>query len=90
MTIDPGQPMHRMQIAIELVETGADAIMSARPDMSRMHALNTAALVLNATFPPSAVLVAEQAVRRAADNAHDPVGALREYVDELRAGDTST
>lgn len=74
-----------MEKAAELVEIGAAALMAARPGMRRMEALNTAALVLNAAFPPAAVLVAEQAAQRAADGHHDPVGALRDYVDELRA-----
>lgn len=80
--------MSPMEKAAELVEIGATALMAARPGMRRMEALNTAALVLNATFPPAAVLVAEQAAARAwARRDDDPFGALREYVDELRAGD---
>lgn len=80
--------MSPMEKAAELVEIGATALMAARPGMRRMEALNTAALVLNATFPPAAVLVAEQAAARAWDRrGDDPFGALREYVDELRDGD---
>lgn len=80
--------MSPMEKAAELVEIGATALMAARPGMRRMEALNTAALVLNATFPPAAVLVAEQAAQRAWDRrTADPYGALREYVDELRAGE---
>lgn len=82
--------MNPMDKAVELVEIGAAALMAARPRMGRMEALNTAALVLNATFPPAAVLVAEQAAQRASAGPSDPAAALRAYVDELRAGDTST
>lgn len=80
--------MSPMDKAVELVEIGATALMAGRPRMGRTEALNTAALVLNATFPPAAVLVAEQAAARAWDRRDDdPFGALREYVDELRAGE---
>lgn len=82
--------MSPMQHAVELVEVGALALMDADPRMTRLQALTRAAVVMNATFPAAAVLVAQEAARRAWEHRdEDPFGTLRAYVDELRDGDPS-
>lgn len=75
-----------VQIATDLIELGADALITADPSMSRARALNASAVVLAAVFPPAAVLVAQQAAHRAWKHRDtDPFTALSDYVVELQA-----
>jgi hypothetical protein len=73
------------EIATTLIERGATALIDADPTMTHLQALTTAAVVLAATFPPAAVLVAQQAAQRAWKHRDDPFTALSDYVVELQA-----
>lgn len=73
-------------IAITLIELGADALTAADPKMTHAQALAASAVVLAATFPPCAVLVAQNAAQRAWNHRDDdPFTALSDYVVELQA-----
>lgn len=75
-----------IEIAIDLIELGADALITADPSMSRARALNASAVVLGAVFPPAAVIVAQQAAQRAWKHRDDdPFTALSDFVVELQA-----
>lgn len=78
--------MNPSDVAVDMIALGADALCEAVPKMPRHEAVAMAAVVLAATFPASAALVAEQAHERA-QKAHyaGPVAAVREYAAELRA-----
>lgn len=74
------------EVAGSLIGKGADALIDAFPGMTHLQAFSVSAVVLAATFPPSAVLVAQQAARRASQHRDgDPVGAVSDYVVELQA-----
>jgi putative ribosome biogenesis GTPase RsgA len=73
-------------VAIDLIELGANALMNATPGMSRHEAVTMSAVVMAATFPELAALVAEQAHDRAVKHHYGgPVAAVAQFAAELRA-----
>jgi hypothetical protein len=77
--------MHPNDVAIDMVQLGADAISDVFPTMDRPGAVAAASAVLAATFPELAAIVAEQAHDRARNHAHrEPVAAVADYAAELR------
>lgn len=82
-----------MATAIDVIELGADALMTAAPALRRHEAVAMTAVILAATFPESAAIVAEQAYARAVEHrGGDPIAAVGRYAIELRmqAQDPST
>lgn len=82
-----------MATAIDVIELGADALMTTAPGLRRHEAVAMTAVVLAATFPESAAIVAEQAYARAVEHrGGDPIAAVGRYAIELRvqAQDPST